>query len=69
MQLAAAVGGSAAFGWVIPSLTGVSTLLPAKFASLLPVGLTVVAATLIAHGIRDLVSSFRSRMKKRSFRR
>ena len=69
LVLAAAVGGSAAFGWVIPSLTGVSTLLPAKFASLLPVGLTVGAATLIAHGIRDLVSSFRSRMKKRSFRR
>jgi hypothetical protein len=64
MAMAAVVGGTAAVALVGPVLCSVSTILPTSAMSLLPVGLTVVAATLVAHGIRGMFASFFRRSKK-----
>ena len=48
--VAAVAGGSTIIGLILPALASAPFL--AGVVSLLPVGITVVAATLIAHGIR-----------------
>jgi hypothetical protein len=58
------IGGTAAVGLLGPALIGASSILPTSVASLLPVGVTVIASSLLAHGIRNLIAAIFKRIKR-----
>jgi hypothetical protein len=69
MTMAGVIGGTAAVGLLGPALIGASSILPTSIASLLPVGVTVIASSLLAHGIRDLIAAIFKRIKRRNAER
>ena len=66
LAMAAVVGGTATVGLMLPALSRFSTILPTGLTSLLPVGFTVIAASLVAHGLRELIGLFLRRLPKQN---
>jgi hypothetical protein len=64
ITMAGVIGGTAAVGLLGPALIGASSILPTSIVSLLPVGVTVIASSLLAHGIRDLIATIFKRIKR-----
>jgi hypothetical protein len=65
LTVVAVAGGTAAAGFLAPLAHSVVVTLGPTIASLFPIGATVVLSTLLAHGIRDFITTLVADRKKR----